>query len=53
MSDLARQYPPGTEPAGYAADPRPETARQYPPALVLASPANGNKAHQGNADKAR
>jgi len=53
MSDLAKVYPSGSEPAGFAADPRPETARQYGAGKELASAANGSKAHPGNANLAR
>jgi len=50
VSDIARIVKP--EPAGFAADNRPESARPYPPGQEKASNANANLARHGG-DKAQ
>ncbi len=50
MSDLARVQKP--EPAGFAADNRPESARPYPPGKEIAHNGNANLARHGG-DKAQ
>lgn len=46
-SDIARPYPAGQTPGGYAKDGRPESPRPYPAGQELATTANANKAKHG------
>lgn len=53
MSDLARQYPAGQTPGGFAQDNRAEGARQYPPGQEKGTSKNADSSHDYKDDRTK